>query len=175
MIIIKVFIMNGRGSSGKTTIENMIVEIAAAHGKKIEILSTIDYVKEVAKGFGWDGSKEPKDRKMLSDLKDILTEWNDLPYKIVCDKIENLMCSGVTAVFVDCREPAEIKRFVEEYNALTVLVKRSSISMIYGNHADDNVEDYEYDCVIDNSRGLMELLDEANIFYEVFIEENEKE
>ena len=39
--------MNGKGSSGKTTVENMIVEIAAAHGKKIEILSTIDYVKEV--------------------------------------------------------------------------------------------------------------------------------
>ena len=173
MIIIKVFIMNGKGSSGKTTVENMIVEIAAAHGKKIEILSTIDYVKEVAKGFGWDGSKEPKDRKMLSDLKDLLTERNDLPHKIVCDKIEKLMRSDVTAVFVDCREPAEIKRFVEEYNALTVLVKRSSISMIYGNHADDNVEDYEYDCVIDNSRGLMELLDEANIFYEVFIEKDE--
>ena len=175
MIIIKVFIMNGKGSSGKTTVENMIVEIAAAHGKKIEILSTIDYVKEVAKGFGWDGSKEPKDRKMLSDLKDLLTEWNDLPHKIICDKIKKLMRSDVTAVFVDCREPAEIKRFVEEYNALTVLVKRSSISMIYGNHADDNVEDYEYDCVIDNSRGLMELLDEANIFYEVFIEKDENE
>ena len=173
MISIKIFIVNGKGSSGKTTAENMIVEIAAAHGKKVEILSTIDYVKDIAKGFGWDGSKEPKDRKMLSDLKDLLTEWNDLPYKIVCDKIAKLMLTDVAAVFVDCREPAEIKRFVEEYNALSVLVKRSSISMVYGNHADDNVDDYEYDCVIDNSRGLMELLDEANIFYEVFIEKDE--
>ena len=86
-----------------------------------------------------------------------------------------MKCSDVTAVFVDYREPAEIKSFVEEYNALTVLVKRSSISMIYGNHPDDNVEDYEYDRVIDNSRGLMELLDEANIFYEVFIEVDENE
>ena len=91
MISIKIFIVNGKGFSGKSTVENMIAEIAAAHGKKVEILSTIDYVKEVAKGFGWDGSKEPKDRKMLSDLKDILTEWNELPHKIVCDKIENLM------------------------------------------------------------------------------------
>lgn len=173
MIIIKIFIVNGKGFSGKSTIENMIAEIAAAHGKKVEILSTIDYVKEVAKSFGWDGSKEPKDRKMLSDLKDLLTEWNDLPHKIVCDKIENLMYSGVTAVFIDCREPAEIKRFVEEYNAFTVLVKRSSISMVYGNHADDNVEDYEYDCVIDNSRGLFELFTEAQIFYECFVEKDE--
>ena len=149
MISIKIFIVNGKGFSGKSTVENMIAEIAAAHGKKVEILSTIDYVKEIAKGFGWDGNK------------------------IICDKIEKLMRSDVTAVFVDCREPAEIKRFVEKYNALTVLVKRSSISMIYGNHADDNVEDYEYDCVIDNSRGLVELLAEAQIFYECFIEKDE--
>ena len=65
MISIKIFIVNGKGSSGKTTAENMIVEIATAHGKKVEILSTIDYVKEIAKGFGWDGSKEPKDRKNI--------------------------------------------------------------------------------------------------------------
>ena len=173
MIVIKIFIMNGKGASGKTTFENMIVEIAQAHDKKIEILSTIDYVKDVAKSFGWNGSKDPKDRKMLSDLKDLLTEWNDLPHKIICEKIKDLMGTNVAAVFVDCREPAEIKRFVEEYDALSVLVKRSSISMVYGNHADDNVDDYEYDCVIDNSRGLMELLDEANIFYEVFIEKDE--
>lgn len=173
MIVIKIFIMNGKGSSGKTTVENMIVEIAQAHDKKIEILSTIDYVKDVAKGFGWNGSKDPKDRKMLSDLKDLLTEWNDLPYKIVCDKIKKLMCTDVAAVFVDCREPTEIKRFVEEYDALSVLIKRSSISMVYGNHADDNVDDYEYECVIDNSRGLMELLGEANIFYECFIREED--
>ena len=41
MIIIKIFIVNGKGFSGKSTVENMIVEIAAAHGKKVEILSTI--------------------------------------------------------------------------------------------------------------------------------------
>lgn len=162
--------MNGKGASGKTTFENMIVEIAQAHDKKIEIISTIDYVKDVARGFGWNGSKEPKDRKMLSDLKDLLTEWNDLPHKIVCNKIAKLMCTDVSAVFVDCREPAEIKRFVEEYDALSVLVKRSSISMVYGNHADDNVDDYEYDCVIDNSRGLSQLFTEAQIFYECFIQ-----
>jgi hypothetical protein len=41
-----------------------------------------------------------------------------------------------------------------------------------GNHADDNVEQYQYDIVIDNSRGLDELLQEATIFVETFIDEN---
>lgn len=174
-IKINIFIMNGCGASGKTTFEKMIQEIAAAEGDKIEILSTIDYVKDIAKNFGWNGEKKQKDRKMLSNLKDILTEWNDIPHKVVCEKIEECKKNNISAVFIDSREPEDIQRFVNEYQALTVLIKRSNISMIYGNHADDNVDDYEYDCVIDNSRGLLELFDEANIFYETFIRKNEKE
>lgn len=174
-IKINIFIMNGCGAAGKTTFEKMIQEIANAKGDKIEILSTIDYVKDIAKTFGWNGEKNIKDRKMLSDLKDLLTEWNDIPHKIVCEKIKKCQEAGVRAIFIDSREPEDIKRFVDEYQALTVLIKRSNIAMVYGNHADDNVNDYEYDCVIDNSRGLLELFDEANIFYETFIKENEKE
>ena len=47
--------MNGCGAAGKTTFEKMIQEIANAKGDKIEILSTIDYVKDVAKTFVWNG------------------------------------------------------------------------------------------------------------------------
>lgn len=165
--------MNGCGCSGKTTFEKMIQEIAAEKGDKIEILSTIDYVKDIARTFGWNGEKQQKDRKMLSDLKDILTEWDDLPHKIICEKIEKCKKNNIKAIFIDSREPEDIQRFVNEYNALTVLIKRSSIEMIYGNHADDNVDDYEYDCIIDNSRGLLELFSEANIFYETFIKDDE--
>lgn len=165
--------MNGCGCSGKTTFEKMIQEIAAEKGDKIEILSTIDYVKDIARTFGWNGEKQQKDRKMLSDLKDILTEWNDLPHKIICEKIEKCKKNNIKAIFIDSREPEDIQRFVDEYHALTVLIKRSSIEMIYGNHADDNVDDYEYDCIIDNSRGLLELFSEANIFYETFIKDDE--
>lgn len=165
--------MNGCGCSGKTTFEKMIQEIAAEEGDKIEILSTIDYVKDIARTFGWNGEKQQKDRKMLSDLKDILTEWNDLPHKIICEKIEKCRENNIKAIFIDSREPEDIQRFVDEYNAFTVLIKRSSIEMIYGNHADDNVDDYEYDCIIDNSRGLLELFCEANLFYETFIKDDE--
>lgn len=166
----KIFIVNGKGCVGKTSFETMVQEIAAAHGEKVEILSTINYVKEVAKIFGWNGEKEPKDRKMLSDLKDILTEWNDLPYKNICKTIKNLKDTSI--VFIDCREPAEIKRFVKDFNALTLLVNRKTCNnIIYGNHADDNVNNYDYDCIVDNSRGLTELFNEAQIFYECFIEE----
>jgi len=30
--------------------------------------------------MGWDGGKTPEDRRFLSDLKDALTRWKDVPY-----------------------------------------------------------------------------------------------
>lgn len=163
----KIFIVNGVATSGKTTFETMIQEIAAAHGEKVIILSTIDYVKEIAKKIGWDGTKTPENRRMLSDLKDLLTRWNDSPHQKVHDRIMDT--KDAAAIFIDSREPEDIKRFVEEYNALTVLVQRGKEVVLIGNHADDNVNNFEYDCYIDNSRGLSELLEEAAIFYETFI------
>lgn len=163
----KIFIVNGRGGAGKTSFEKMVVEIAAAHNQKIAILSTIDYVKDVAKSIGWDGTKTLENRRMLSDLKDLLTRWNDSPHQSVCNKIKEL--SDVDAVFIDSREPTDIQRFVEEYQAMTVLVQRGKEIITYGNHADDCVDDFDYDICVDNSRGLAELLEESNIFYETFI------
>lgn len=169
----KVVVVNGRGASGKTTFETMVQKIAEARSLKVEIISTINYVKEVAKSIGWDGSKTPADRRFLSDLKDTLTRWKDLPYKMVCEEINYFDGEGMTdIVFVDCREPEEIARFVEDFQALTVLVQRGEVVLL-GNHADDNVENYQYDIVIDNSRGLDELLQEATIFVETFVEDAE--
>ena len=167
----KVVVVNGRGASGKTTFETMVKKIAGARGLKVEIISTINYVKEIAKSIGWDGSKAPEDRRFLSDLKDTLTRWKDLPYKKVCEEIKYFEGEGMTdIVFVDCREPEEIARFVEDYCALTVLVQRGEVILL-GNHADDNVDNYQYDIIIDNSRGLDELMQEATIFVETFVED----
>jgi len=103
-------------------------------------------------------------------LKDALTRWKDIPYQ-ACKASLELMEKEVDIVFVDCREPEEIERFVEDYNALTVLVQRGEVVLL-GNHADDNVENYQYDVVIDNSRGLDELMQEATIFVETFVEDS---
>ena len=168
----KIAIVNGRGASGKTTFETMVQKIAAARGKKVKVISTITYVKEVAKLFGWDGSKTPEDRRFLSDLKDALARWKDLPYQKVKGFIEIYEQSDTDLLFIDCREPEEIARFVNDYGALTILVQRGEFELL-GNHADDNVMNYQYDVVIDNNRGLDELMQEATIFEETFVEEEE--
>lgn len=171
----KLVIVNGRGGVGKTSFEKMVQEIAAARGKTVKIISTIDYVKECASLLGWDGAKSKQDRRFLSDLKDALSQWKDIPYKKIQEKLKNYYSNDtenpVDMVFIDCREPNEIQRFVDEYNALTLLVQRGEFTQIMGNHADDNVLNYQYDITIDNSRGLNELMQEATIFVETFIED----
>lgn len=149
----------------------MVKSIACARDKRVDIISTIDPVKEIATNIGWDGKKDVKSRKFLSDLKDALTEWKDLPHQWCITKIEELSYN-TDLLFIDCREPQEIQRFVDEYGALTMIVQRGEYTPI-GNHADDNVDNYQYDIVIDNNRGLEELLQEATIFVETFIMEEE--
>lgn len=168
----KIAIVNGRGASGKTTFETMVQKISAARGRKVEVVSTIKYVKEKAKEFGWDGGKTPEDRRFLSDLKDALTRWKDIPYQVVGQWIDYYKDQNVDLLFIDCREPEEIARFVNDYGALTILVQRGEFTLL-GNHADDNVLNYQYDVVIDNNRGLDELMQEATIFEETFVEEDE--
>lgn len=169
----QIVIVNGRGCVGKTSFEIMAQNIAAKQNKKVEMISTIDYVKEKAKNFGWDGGKTPKDRRFLSDLKDALTRWKDLPYQIICQQIDIYKEKRIDLLFIDCREPEEIQRFVNDYGALTLLVQRGEL-VIIGNHADDNVMNYQYDITIDNSRGLDELRQEAEIFVETFLSGDQK-
>lgn len=83
----KIFIVNGAGGSGKTSFEKMVKNIAEQEGYDVRAISTIDYVKQMAKKFGWDGGKSLNDRRFLSDLKDALTRWKDVPYQ----KISNLL------------------------------------------------------------------------------------
>ena len=112
-----------------------LVKIAEARDKNVKITSTIDYVKMRAKIFGWDGGKTPEDRRFLSDLKDALTRWKDIPYQNMKERIEGYRNAETPCdlLFIDCREPEEIKRFVEDFNALTMIVQRGE-PISYGNH-----------------------------------------
>lgn len=125
-----IYVVNGFPGSGKTTFEDMICEITErGYGYKF---STIDPVKEIASKFGWDGTKDAKNRKFLSDLKDLLTEWNDIPYKEVERKVllvksefeEYGLNFDECAIFIDCREPSEIDKFKERLGAKTMLILR---------------------------------------------------
>ena len=158
----KIYILNGKAGSGKTTFFKLIEEKCHNY---VYNYSTVDLVKKVAYGCGWDGSKTPENRKFLSDLKDLLTEWDDVPYKDCLKEIKRItsladiydMEHDDWAIFIDCREPKEIQKFVDRLGAKTIFIDRKIEDYNASNHADANVENFEYDIVINNNGTLEDL------------------
>ena len=173
--MIKVVVVNGRPGVGKTEFERMCAKRCGLFGEEVgftpdrnlyvDITSTVDFVKEVARFCGWDGVKTLENRKFLSDLKDLLTEWNDVPYKMIVEHIKSLPASQDWLVFVDCREPAEIQKLKEHLNATTVIIRREGVeSNVVSNHADAQVFNYTYDVAILNDSDIIHLEDKARKF-----------
>lgn len=158
----KIYILNGKAGSGKTTFFKLIEEKCHNY---VYNYSTVDLVKKVAYGCGWDGSKTPENRKFLSDLKDLLTEWDDVPYKDCLKEIKRITSLADIydiehddwAIFIDCREPKEIQKFVDRLGAKTIFIDRKIEDYNASNHADANVENFEYDIVINNNGTLEDL------------------
>lgn len=165
----KYFIINGRPRSGKDTFVNFCIEELGAFGK---LISTVDFVKKIATECGWDGTKDLKNRKFLSDLKDLLTNWGDVPYKKTLQEIDIFKfdldywdVSDKGVVFIMCREPKEIERFERELNAKSVLIRRASVEFEQqSNHADSEVLNHKYDYIIENNGTVDELKEKAKGF-----------
>lgn len=148
----KVFIINGSGGVGKDTFCEYV-----GHYAKVKVISSIDLVKDYASKMGWNGSKTPRDRKFLSDLKDLLTKYNDYPFRDICQKVLWFKEDDNEFLFIHIREPEEIDRAKREFNAHTILMVNDNVRGIYSNHADARVLEYNYDIVIDNSGTLKDL------------------
>lgn len=169
-----IVIMNERGGVGKDTIINFV-----SQEYKCVNVSSIDPVKEVAKVAGWNGEKDPKSRKFLSDLKKLIEDYNDLPLNHLIKNLKDkfLFNEEVKIFFTCIRENYNIDAFKEkvkevltkhnledEITVVTMLVTRSCVSSNIGNQSDDNVEEYVYDCWYLNDFPL----DETELFIKEF-------
>lgn len=169
--MINVIVVNGYPRSGKDTFVNFCKEKLGAFGVSV---STVDFVKYLAAQSGWDGTKTPKNRKFLSDLKDLLTEWNDVPWKKVEEVFESIkvecfqygLRDSDFFLFIHSREPKEIERFQKEYGALTILIDREEVEGKQSNHSDAEVMNFNYDYIINNDGTLEELKMKAITFIE---------
>lgn len=154
-----VVIINGSAGVGKDT----FVAICNSFCKVMNY-SSIDEIKRLAKLIGWDGNKDEKGRKLLSDLKVAMSDYCDLPFQSMKNKYEEFIKSDADILFLHIREPEEIARAVNEFNAITLLIKNKNVKQITSNMADANVYDLNYDAVVDNSRTLNDLKDIAKWF-----------
>jgi hypothetical protein len=162
----KVIIINGSAQTGKS---NFASYFKKNYKYKCINWSTIDKVKKVSKrNFGWDGKKTPEARLFLSEIKRIWGEYNNGPFKDIIKRISdhysklNKKDKKNFIYFIDCREPYEIQKFVDEYkkNCITVLLKRED-RVVPNNLADKNVANYNYDFIIENNGNKKDLQKEA--------------
>lgn len=160
----KIFVINGRGGCGKDTFVELCSQCVKPH--MCLNISTVDKVKEIARHCGWEGGKEDKDRKFLSDLKALLTDYSDLPHQSVLHAIRIFKAGLETyelnpdeaVVFIHCREPEAIQRLQQELDAVTVLVRRPTLeNREYGNVSDDGVDGYGYHFIIMNDGTIDDL------------------
>lgn len=146
-----IFVTNGMARSGKDTFAALMNEFVPT--KKY---SSIDYIKEIAKLCGWDGQKNEKSRKFLSDLKVLTSQYNDLPFKRIQKQINEFnKDEKYNVLLIDIREPEEIRKLCDKYKDVkTILIKRNSVKTITSNMADAGVFNYNYDFVIENNSTL---------------------
>ena len=169
----KIVVINGMPRAGK----DQFVTYCQHHSTWCFNFSTVDFVKEIAAKCGWDGTKTPKNREFLANLKDLLTTWGDVPFNKIKRSIQlaRMEMEGYGfdsdkegIVFIHCREPEEIAKFVRELDAKTLLIRRPAVEDAeQSNAADSGVFAYEYDYTIDNSGSLAELEYKAIQFLEM--------
>lgn len=163
----QIFIINGSGGVGKDSFVSLVREEMLRRTNSLNPVvnySSVDKIKSIAKAIGWEGQKSEKDRKFLSDLKILTSEYNDMPFNSMRACVEYFKTNYSLFLFLHIREPEEIERAVREFGAKTILVTRKSVSKITSNMADKNVLNYKYDYLIKNDGDLENLKEMAVSF-----------
>lgn len=159
-----VIIINGRGGVGKDT----LCDLAAKHFK-VKNISAITPIKEIAQNYGWNGQKDSRSRKFLSDLKRVFIDYNDLPTKYLYEQYRIFLDDDNQFLFIHIREKEEIEKLKKliDIKCLTLLIQRNQNDIKkWGNASDDEVENYEYDLCYNNDRSLIETEKEFVAFLE---------
>lgn len=157
----KIVIINGSGGVGKDTFAEFCGEFTG-----VKNISSVDKVKEAARILvGWNGEKDEKTRKFLSDLKQLSVDYNNYPLIYIEDQVKEFKKNDAQSVmFVHVREISEIEKVRDAINAKTLLITSNRVEKIETNKSDANVEKFQYDYYIENNGTLDELKEKARKF-----------
>ena len=165
----KAVIVNGAARSGKDTFCQLCQDVSYFHDLLTIQISSVDRIKAAAEKLGWTGAKDAKSRKFLSDLKDLATDYSDAPMKYLESVYNHYAAEDDMIIFMHIREPEEIERARKRFDALTLLIKRPGFEPLQSNHADRDVEKYDYDYIVVNNGTLDDLGEQADDFVEKVI------
>ena len=165
-IIKQIYITNGMARCGKDTFAKFLNDIVPTLK-----YSSIDKVKDIAKLCGWNGGKTEKDRKFLSDLKLLTTEYSNMAFEAIRSKVnEFLEDSQHVIMLIDIREPAEIEKAKTSFGAKTILIENKNVKTISSNMADANVFNYTYDYTVKNNGTLDDFRENVEEFVSTVIQ-----
>ena len=156
---VKVYVINGRGGKGKDTVCSILAAMCDSSDIYFESFDSARLTKKIAKECGWDNKKDDRGRKLLADIQTALIEYDDIPFKkthaAVCRELSNMRNKNV--FFIHAREPREITKYVDAFDAKTVLVVNDNVPDVTSNHADASVLEYKYDFIIENNGSITDL------------------
>ena len=165
-----VLIINGAPRSGKDTFINTLTW---ENSGKVIRCSSIDWIKQQALNLGWDGIKDAKGRQFLSDLKNACTNYADIPFKKITERIlssrNRYSQEAGTVYFCTCvREPEEIYKLKIWCNenkipCHSILIRRKkaeqkALDEEFTSSGDTRFLDYSYTRVLWNDGSLDEFI-----------------
>jgi hypothetical protein len=167
-----VIVINGKAQTGKDTLCDFVINYYHAEKR-----SSITPILKIARENGWDGVKDNKSRKFLSDLKRAFVDFNNLPNKYLLEECDQFLIGNNDILFVHIRESDQIKDFLanvkDSCHCCTLLVSntRDDKSVLWGNDSDDNADNYPYDYIYNNIKPLEEAKKDFMEFFQKILQE----
>ena len=153
--------VNGKPGVGKDTVcEYIRIALVTTRIKPLEY-SMVDPIKEIATKCGWSGSKHPKDRDGLAELKFILSNWLDYPFTRLMHFVSehtyvdpNVTSPNPIVIFVHAREYPDILRIHEAFGSHVPFV----LWVDAGDRVkfDENISNGADNCVDEDKKLLLE-------------------
>lgn len=174
---IHVVIINGKPGAGKDEFVKQC-RICLYNCRCVNI-SSVDIHKQILQKIGWDGETKLNDvRELLCRMKEFSILHGDIPTKYMLDTIFSYVGKDSDyVVFCHIREVAEIKKLIRALRGLrcmgityiTVFVRREDKIKSLNKDAcctsdDVDIEDFDYDFIIDNFGTLDSLKSTASKF-----------
>ena len=179
-----IILLNGFPRSGKDTFAQYTAEYFKDTKTKVGEYSSVTEIKKIAEQyFEWDGSKDIRGRKLLSDLKDLATDYKDLPFKWMRAEAFSFFARivrGNGIMIFHVREPAEIKKLSDYFNeyhsdvkCLSLFIHRHEAQLAsaeFQNTGDAHVLEYTYNNIIINDSTLEAFKEAVNEFCKKYLE-----
>lgn len=160
--------LSGRAGVGKTTLAGILKEEFVKYGLRVEKFSFAQGVKETAKFMGWDGKKDEWGRQLLIDIGMSGRKYDSNTWcRITFDyTIPNNIGFPFDVVLIDDWRFRNEYDFIASnylYHTFTARIVAPDREVLKGNPtyndaSETELENFDFDLVIDNSKDGLELL-----------------